>query len=454
MPRRALAYLSQWLNSPGRKPMVIRGARQVGKTWLVRECAKQHNKQLIELNLEKNPQYQTFFESNDPKIILMQLGASLNMVIEPSNALLFLDEIQSVPVLLSKLRWFAEELPELPVITAGSLLEFVLEQHTFSMPVGRTTYMHLGPLTFEEFLEAKNQLQLLIYLQQFSWDQSIPLALHEQLMGLFKEYLIIGGMPAAVYSWVAEQSLDRVHQIHHDLLASYRDDFAKYAGRLPLSRLEEMLFAIPKMLGEKMVFSRVNKDFPAMALKAALNLLSQARLAQRVSNTAGNGVPLAAEKSEKIFKVIFLDVGLVSALLNLRLDVIYPIQDINLVSAGALSEQVVGQLLASIEPYYVEPSLFSWVREEKNANAEIDYLLQQGNIILPVEVKSGSTGRLKSLHLFVQLKQLSAALRINADLPSQVRVQTKTHQGPVEYQLYSLPFYLLEQLKRLVIIKK
>ena len=154
------------------------------------------------------------------------------------------------------------------------------------------------------------------------------------------------------------------------------------------------------------------------------------------------------------FKVIFLDVGLVSALLNLRLDVIYPIQDINLVNAGALSEQVVGQLLASIEPYYVEPSLFYWVREEKNANAEIDYLMQQGNIILPVEVKSGSTGRLKSLHLFVQLKQLSAALRINADLPSQVRVQTKTHQGPVEYQLYSLPFYLLEQLKRLVIIKK
>lgn len=450
MSRRALAYLTDWLHSTNRKPMVIRGARQVGKTWLVRELARFHHKHLIELNFEKNPHYQTFFENNDPRMTLMLLSSSLNTIIDPHNTILFLDEIQVAPVLLSKLRWFAEEMPELPVLTAGSLLEFVLDQHEFSMPVGRITYMHLGPLTFEEFLDAYGKTPLIDYLQQYTWAQGIPIVLHEQLMALFKEYLIIGGMPAAVYSWVTDQSLEEVRRIHHDLLASYRDDFSKYAGRLSLSRLEDMLMATPKMLGEKMVWSRVNKDIPAVALKSALNLLCQARLVRKVFNTAGNGVPLAAEVNEKFFKVIFLDVGLVSALLNLRLDEVYLVKDINLINSGGLSEQVVGQLLNSLESFYVNPALYYWVREQKNANAEVDYLLQQGTQLLPIEVKSGSTGRLKSLHLFMALKNLSRALRINASPPSQVSLQTKTHDTPVEYQLYSIPFYLTEQINRLL----
>lgn len=450
MARRALDYLTNWLDSKGRKPIVIRGARQVGKTWLVREFAKRHDKQLIELNFEQNPQFATFFESNNPKNTLMLLSASLNVIIDPQKTILFLDEIQAVPVLLSKLRWFAEELPELPVLTAGSLLEFVLDEHEFSMPVGRITYMHLGPLTFEEFLDAYGKKQLLNYLEQFSWEQPMPLVLHEQLMTLFKEYLIVGGMPAAVYSWVSEQSLAQVNLIHHDLLASYRDDFSKYAGKLSLSRLEEMLIAIPRMLGKKMVFSQVNKDVTSMTLKSALKLLCQARIAQKTVNTAGNGVPLAAEINEKYFKVIFLDVGLISAMLNLRLNEIFQITDINYINSGGLAEQVVGQLLNTIEPYYVSPALYYWVREKKNANAEIDYLIQHGTKVLPIEIKSGSTGSLKSLHLFMDLKKLSHALRINADVPSQVIVQTKTHQTQIEYRLYSLPFYLTEQIHRLL----
>lgn len=452
MQRRAFHYLTKWLAAPGRKPMVIRGARQVGKTWLVRELAKQNNKQLIELNFEKNPQYQTLFESNDPKLILTQLSASLTKTIDPKNSILFLDEIQAVPTLLSKLRWFAEDMPELPVITAGSLLEFVLDNHEFSMPVGRITYLYLAPLTFEEFLQAYDKKQLLDYLQKFSWESTIPLALHEQLTSLFKEYLIIGGMPAAVYSWINENSLEKVNQIHHDLLGSYRDDFSKYAGRLSLSRLEEVLISIPKMLGEKFVFSHVNRDIPTLALKSALNLLCQARIAHKVLLTAGNGVPLAAEINEKFFKVIFLDAGLVSSMLNIGLDKINQIEDINLINAGGLSEQIVGQLLRSIEPFYVAPALFYWARENKNANAEIDYLLQQGTDIIPIEVKSGSTGSLKSLHLFMGLKKLSRAVRINADVPSKILVSTQ--HNSVQYELYSLPFYLTEQIHRLLQEKK
>lgn len=450
MSRKALSYLVTWLDSPGRKPIVIRGARQVGKTWLVRELAKQSQKELIELNFEKNPQLQTFFESNDPKLILTQLGASLNKTLHPNKIILFLDEIQAAPILLSKLRWFAEDMPELAVLTAGSLLEFVLDKHEFSMPVGRIAYMHLGPLTFEEFLDAYHKQALIDYLHHFSWETAIPHALHQQLMDLFKEYLIVGGMPAAVYAWVNEQSLARVNEIHHNLLGSYRDDFSKYAGRLSLNRLEEVLISIPKMLGEKFVFSHVNRDIPTPALKSALHLLCQARIATKILRAAGNGIPLAAEISENFFKVIFLDVGLVSALLNLRLDQLYRMQDINLINAGGLSEQVIGQLFRSIEPYYIPPALFYWAREEKNANAELDYLLQQGTNVLPVEIKSGNTGGLKSLHLFMSLKNLKKAVRINADIPSKMNIHAKTHQCTTQYDLYSLPFYLTEQLHRLL----
>ena len=317
------------------------------------------------------------------------------------------------------------------------------------MPVGRITYMYLAPLTFEEFLDAYGYNQLINYLQQYSWEQVIPMALHEQLMSLFKEYIIIGGMPAAVYSWVNEHSLSQINQIHHDLLSSYRDDFAKYAVTLSLSHLEDFLIAIPKMLGNKIVFSHVNPNVTANLLKSALMLLNQARIAQRIYHTAANGVPLAAEINEKYFKVILLDVGLVSAMLHLRLDHIHQLSDINHINAGGLSEQVVGQLLSSIEPFYISPKLYYWTREQKNSNAEIDYLIQNGTTIVPIEVKSGSSGSLKSLHLFMQLKQLSKAMRINAALPSKVLVDTKTHSGQIKYQLYSLPFYLIEQIYRL-----
>lgn len=452
MPRRALTYLAQWLTDPERKPMVIRGARQVGKTWVVRDLAKQHQKQLIELNFEKNPNYHTYFENNDPRLILKSLKAMLGITATPETCLLFLDEIQAVPILLSKLRWFAEELPELAVIAAGSLLDFVLDKHTFSMPVGRITYMHMGPLTFEEFLSAYNKNSLVDYLKEFQWTSIIPADLHQQLIGLMKEFLIVGGMPRAVYSWIAQADLTKINQIHFDLLGSYRDDFAKYARRIPIARLEEMFVATPHLLSKKFVFSRVNKDIPSLSLKSALDLLCKAKIVHKIISTQANGLPLAAELNDKYFKVIFLDVGLVSALLNLNLPQISQVTDINLINMGGISEQITGQLLRAIEPFYISPALYYWVREQKNSNAEIDYLIQQGTEIIPIEVKSGSTGSLKSLHLFMHLKKLKRALRINSEVPSQTTVNTKIQDGTVQYQLNSIPFYLIEQIHRLLLV--
>src|SRR5262245_23327364 len=249
MQRTSMGFLIEWLRSVNRKPLVIRGARQVGKTWVVRDLAESQGRKLIELNLEKLPAWASLFSSNDPKQIILHLEAAFNESIDPNKSLLFIDEIQAEPELLAKLRWFAEDMPELPVIAAGSLLEFVLANHTFSMPVGRITYMHLEPLTFEEFLIAIDNQTLVEYLAQYKLTNEIPLAINQKLMNYFKEYLIVGGMPAAVSNWINNRSFSELNRIHLDLLATYHDDFAKYSGRLDTQRLEEVMMAVPKLLG-------------------------------------------------------------------------------------------------------------------------------------------------------------------------------------------------------------
>lgn len=451
MKRKAIDYLKDWLVSSDRKPLVLRGARQVGKTWLVREFAKETKKQLIEINFEERLAPISLFKPNDPKEILLNLSSHFNIEINPDNCLLFLDEIQAAPDIIPKLRWFYEKLPELPVIAAGSLLEFLLADHSFSMPVGRISYMYLEPLSFEEFLLASNKKMLLNYLFEYDINTEIPLAIHEQLMGLFKEYLIVGGLPAVVKSWISERSLHMVQKIQNDLLTSYRDDFSKYKNRIDIVRMDEVMFAIPKMLGQKFVYSRVNPDIPSIVFKKVLFVLNNAKICHRILNTSANGIPLAAEIKEKIFKEIYLDVGLCSSSMGLNLIQIKDLTEINLINHGGISEQVVGQILRTINPYYIEPALYYWAREEKGSNAEVDYVIQFRNKIIPIEVKSGSTGSLKSLHVFMELKKYSTAVRINSDVPSKLDIDLNSTTGNrVNYKLISIPFYLLGQLNRLL----
>lgn len=451
LKRSALQFLQNWLSSSLRKPLIIRGARQVGKTWLVRHLAKLSKLDLIELNLEKNPQLITLFNSNDPKQILINLEAKYHHKISPQTTLLFLDEIQAAPVLIAKLRWFAEDMPELAVIAAGSLLEFVLGEHTFSMPVGRVSYMYLEPLSFEEFLIANNYENLNEYLTQFNFQNEISEVIHHELNDLFKTFILIGGMPAAISSWISDRSLTLVNQTHHDLLSTYRDDFAKYAKKIDTSILEEVMMSVPRMLGQKFVYSHVHSELSTHNIKQGLHLLNKAKVIQKVRSTSANGLPLSAEIKEKFFKEIFLDVGLVSAALGISLNQIQSAKDISLINSGGIAEQVVGQLLKTIQPYYIEPNLFYWLREEKGSNAEVDYIIQHNNKIIPVEVKAGSSGGLKSLHLFMGMKQYDMALRINSDLPSVTNVKVKYHKDKlVKYKLISIPFYLIGQISRLL----
>lgn len=302
----------------------------------------------------------------------------------------------------------------------------------------RIAYMYLEPLSFEEFLLANNKEMLLNYLFEYNINVEIPLAIHEQLIGLFKEYLIVGGLPAVVKSWLNERSLIRVQQIQNDLLTSYRDDFAKYKDRVEVARMDEVMAAIPKMLGQKFVYSRVNPDIPSTVFKKVLFILNNAKICHRVLNTSANGIPLAAEIKEKYFKEIYIDVGLCSINMGLNLTQIKDVKEINLINQGGISEQVVGQMLRTITPFYIEPALYYWEREEKNSNAEVDFVIQFRNKVIPLEGKSGSTGSLKSLHVFMELKKYSTAVRVNSDVPSKIAVNLNLTTGSKVMQLIVL----------------
>ncbi len=451
MNRYLIDKLKDWLIAPNRKPAVLRGARQVGKTWIVRELAKQTGKKLIELNFEKQRSLAIHFESNDPSTIILNLESALNQPIHPANSILFLDEIQAAPDLFAKLRWFYEDMPELAVITAGSLLEFVLENHTFSMPVGRIQYFFIEPLGFEEFLLAKNETHLLSAIEKVSIEKPFNTALHNKANQLFKEFVTVGGMPEAVSTWIKTSSLEALGQVHNNLINTYQDDFTKYAGKLSIINLEEVLHAVPKLLTKKFVYSHVNPTARHESIKQALSLLLKARLCYKAQSVSANGIPLGAEVNSKIFKIILIDVGLVSTMLGLKLHQFSNMEDILVINKGALAEQVVGQLLRLLSPFYVEPTLHYWNRELASSSAEIDYLIQDNQRLIPIEVKAGVEGKLRSLHQFMSEKPWKRAIRFYAGPAQRDHIKSKTTTGDQnDYELISLPFYLLSQVYRLL----
>jgi predicted AAA+ superfamily ATPase len=450
MQRYLLEKMKEWLITSTRKPMVLRGARQVGKTWLVRELSKAAGKHLIELNFERQRDLAIHFESNDPATILLNLESALNQTITPKNTLLFLDEIQAAPELLGKLRWFYEEMPQLAVIATGSLLEFVLENHSFSMPVGRINYFFVEPMGFEEFLLAKSETHLLEAIKNYVFQKPFNEALHTKANQLFKEFVMVGGMPEAVSTWVETRSLELLSAAHTNLIHTYQDDFAKYAGKLSMHYLEDVLKAIPISLGKKFVYAHVNSHAKQASIKQAMHLLSKARLCHSVQSVYANGIPLGAEVNPKQFKMILLDVGLVSTMLGLKLHQFQSIDDILLINQGALAEQVSGQLLRLLSPYYNDPNLYYWNREALGSSAEVDYVIQDNQRLIPIEVKAGSEGKMRSLHQFMHEKKWKLAIRLYSGPSCVGGIQTKTSQGEeVHYQLISLPFYLLSQMYRL-----
>ena len=432
--------LDHWLKKKGRKPLLLRGARQVGKSTIVRQFAARNNLDLIEINLERQPQMDEVFGSLDVKRILHAIESLPKIGKVSGNSVLFLDEIQATPNALAALRYFYEEWPDLPVIAAGSLLEFVLNDHKFSMPVGRIEYLHMHPMSFEEFLIARDAKKLVLAIETMISTQKVEPFVHQQICDHLKYFLFVGGMPEAIKVFIETDSLRDVSDVHSSILDTYKDDFAKYAKKQDLLLLHRALAYGARAVGERVKYVEISRDEPSRTLKYILDLLCYAKLMDRVYHSDANAVPLGVDMNDKVFKLLFLDVGLMNASNKLDWRSISDASDLTAINSGKVSEQFVGQELRR------EHDLFFWVRDGKAGNAEVDYVVNSAQQIIPIEVKSGKSGRLRSLLSFAQRGQPKLLLRFDTNLPSLQKItldespsQRKGRRPEVD--LLSLPLY-------------
>ncbi|OVE81225.1 hypothetical protein BVY04_03810 [bacterium M21] len=450
MKRTATDTLLTWKDSSHRKPLVLRGARQVGKTMLVREFGKSFEL-YVEFNFDETPDKESMFEGRPIEEVIRLIEVEVGAKLIPDQTLLFFDEVQAAPSVLPLLRYFYEKRPDIHVIAAGSLLEFLLADHSFSMPVGRIEYCFLTPLRFEEFICGGGQESMLGFLKSFDFSETIPEAIHAKFARLLQTYYLVGGMPEAAARWFETEDFLEVQRVHAGILQTYQDDFSKYGRRVDPNCLRTTLRAIPGLVGEKVKYTNLDPHAKPAALNQAIRALGAAGLISQIFHTAGNGVPLGSEMNERRFKAIFLDIGLYATSMSMRLLDLHQAGSLMLVNSGAFAEQYIGQALLNLKPAWVRPELFYWHREKRASNAEVDYITNQGATVLPIEVKAGKTGSLRSLHTFMAEKGGELGLRFNMDQPSWTTVTTEVAKvGRAEYQLLSLPLYLVGQSERLL----
>lgn len=448
MKRDALQYLLAWQDRADRKPLVIRGARQVGKTYLVRLLAQQAFDNLIEINFENEPDVAAYFSFPEVGTTIKLIEAHCNQTIEPGATLLFLDEIQAAPDVFARLRYFYEDCPDLHVIATGSLLDFVLREHNFSMPVGRIEYMHLGPLKFGEFLDALGDQKLSNLIKTYEPESAWPTGIHRRLVDRLKEFMVVGGMPESIKTFTNSGTgnhlaSDRTRQ---NILQTFADDFAKYGTKVNRPHLLTAFRALPRLVGRKLKYTHISRDIRAADLDRALDMLELARLCHRVTHSAAHGVPLDAQVNPKVFKPLLLDIGLMLSALGINAADIAS-QDLMLINSGAVCEQCAGQHLLYHEAIYRQPELHYWTRERASSNAEVDYIISIGRHIIPIEVKAGKTGTLRSLHQFMITHDCPLAIRLNLDAPSLTQAEGRLPTGDkYSYPLLSLPIYMVGEI--------
>lgn len=452
--------LDRWWAESNRRPMVLRGARQVGKSTLVRSFAAHRQLRLAEINLEEHvTQLRAAFEDGNIATILAACSriTGVDLSCEHERTLLFLDEIQSVPAALQSLRYFYEKLPQLGVIAAGSVLEFALCDEPVSMPVGRVTYLFLPPLTFKEFLVAYGQQELChaINTADPSTPQSMTHDTHARLMQRLREYLLVGGMPAAVAAFL-EKTTERhaytsPNRIQSDLLGSYRDDIQKYPTTKHIRDVVREVFdRSAAQIASKVKYSRLAPEQSARDTKKALSLLRDAGLLHAVYHSDAQGMPLGASEDRSLMKLYSIDTGLLLNQLGIETLRDLPAEAAQLVNEGVIAEQFVAQELIAAVPEEKKPQLHYWLREKKSNNAEIDFVLGIGPLVVPVEVKSGPLGQMKSLWEFCRSHTTSIALRLDANLPAWFEQTVLRPSGPARVKVLSLPLYMASEARRLL----
>jgi hypothetical protein len=417
----------------------------VGKTHLVTHWGQSAFGSTVSVDLEREHELHSVFDQSDPRKLLQELAILKGKRLVPGETLLFLDEIQACPRALAVLRHFHELVPELDVISAGSLLDFELRDFAYSMPVGRVEYLFLYPLSFEEFVRATEGDALADVLQRYHIGDPIGEAIGRRLEDALRRYVFVGGMPEAVQAYADQVPLLDVQRIQSSIVDTMEDDFAKYGSRAQQEILRKAYRYVARNVGRKIKYVNVSTECRAAGVRAAIELLAKSRVMHMVFHSSANGVPLGSEANEKRFKAVFLDCGLANHVCGLPL---MPASGLLAVNEGSLAEQFVGQELLSSGLPFEDTPLFYWHRESPSANAEVDYVISVGAEVLPVEVKSTTGGALRSVFQFLHEKRRARAVRLYL---GQAGVETLRVPGDASasVRVLSLPLYLAGQTRRL-----
>lgn len=411
--RRIDNELEVWMNEENHKPLLMRGARQVGKSSAVRNLGKKF-KHFLEVNFEEDEETRGYFDGNlSPQQICEKISLKYSIPIIEGKTLLFFDEIQSCPRAISSLRFFYEKMPDLHVIAAGSLLEFALEDLP-SFGVGRIDSMFMYPFSFYEFMNACGYSMLCEAVQKTSLDNPLDEVLHNKTLEILRAFLILGGMPEVVANYANGKDMYQCQRVLDNLVNSLRSDFAKYKQRVPTLQISTAFKAVTEQIGSKFVYSN-SQDYNLRQVKEAVELLVMAGLVIPVVHTSANGIPLGAQVNLRKQKMLVLDTGILQRLLGLKLVDILVSKDFDFINKGNIAELYVGLELIKATSFYEMAQLYYWQREKRNAHAEIDYVLQKNYDIIPLEVKSGKQGRMQSLHLFLKEKDLPFGYRTSLE---------------------------------------
>lgn len=438
-------FLKKWKSGKGRKPLIIRGARQTGKSWLVSEFGKSDYGHLVVLNFEGEPSLKALFEKEDVFEIVRELEVIKDTPIIPGKTLVFLDEIQECPPAIIKLRYFYEEMSEQHIIAAGSLLEFVLENEQISFPVGRVEFNYLFPLTFEEFLKGLQKGRLLDTIKNASVESGIPQLVHNELNKILTSYFLIGGMPEAAASFIEDRQYRQTERIKESIIETYRDDFKKYSKRVNVDNVDFIFTESPKWIGRGVNLSKMGAgDIRSRDAGVALNLLQRAMILHRANRIRSVCFPLLPYKKARP-KLVFLDIGLAQYMNGISKEILQS-KSFHDIYKGGLVDQFVGQEFLAVFGERKRYELFYWHREERGASAEIDYLLPFENHLLPVEVKSGKGTTLYSMNQFMLKYKTPFAIRI---YDGSLRLE-KLETSVVSYRLLSVPLYMIGELPRLI----
>ena len=451
MNRLSRRALIKWQADKYPHPIVVRGARQVGKSFLLERFAKENFKTAVIINFEYDFEFYEDFETLDPVHIVNQIYLKRNIEIKTGESLIFLDEVQLFPKAIQALRYFYEKMPGLHVIAAGSLVDFALKQEPVSMPVGRVHYFYMHPLSFREFLEAQGLVGYLKFIDDLDFTKSRNVlkkalkvkpgitssgnAVHEKLLAEVQKYLLLGGMPAVIREYLNnDKQFSLAFREQRQILNTYIDDFRKYGKNSEFYYLRKSFERAPHLISKKFKYSQLDPESKSTHLKQALEHLIDAHLFTKVRATSGIVTPLELNASDSDFKIIGLDCGLVQNLLSANNESLY-VSDF---SSEIITEQFVGQELRVYGDPYDLNRLYYWFNDAKNASAEIDYLIEIGKHIIPVEVKASHRGRLKSLRYFMDKYKAPLGIRISAN--------------PLSFEegILSVPFYAVPEINRLV----